>query len=84
LSVPQVQAVAAKAYPNPATHTLYVDLTDDNMKQLVVIDANGSVVSSAAIDAKHIEISTAALATGVYFLKLSGENTSATLRFVKQ
>ncbi len=84
LSVPQVQAVAAKAYPNPATHTLYVDLTDDNMKQLVVIDANGSVVSSAAIDAKHIEINTAALATGVYFLKLSGENTSAALRFVKQ
>lgn len=83
VGVANVQAAAAKVYPNPATTVLNIDLMDDNSQVVSVIDMKGSVVYSQNITAKHIEINTSSLPAGAYVLKLSGAG-NATMRFIKE
>lgn len=76
--------VVAKVYPNPAKDMLFVDLTDETIKELTVTDVAGRIVTTTAVNDDHIEINTSTLPAGVYMLHLSGTNGNATVKFVKQ
>lgn len=84
-SVADVQnAVAAKVYPNPAVNELFVEAVDNNLKQITVVNAAGSVVVNQAVSAKVTEVDISKLASGVYMLHLTGEGQTGAMRFVKQ
>ena len=73
----------AKVYPNPATNTLYVAITDNSVQQISVIDMAGKVISSYPASPGHMAINTSALAAGTYMLQISGNGKSGMTRFVK-
>ncbi|MBQ7941226.1 MAG: S8 family serine peptidase [Muribaculaceae bacterium] len=77
-----------EVYPNPVVETLYVtcDFSDKNAVYAIYA-ANGSLVYSskgAAVQGESKSINVANLAEGVYVLKVTTENGSATFHVVKK
>lgn len=84
VAVNNVAAPAARIYPNPAAGTLNIDLNNNEYNQAYVVNAAGSIVYSTPLSAAHTSLNTAELAPGYYLLRLTGNNQSATIRFVKE
>jgi hypothetical protein len=74
----------AKVYPNPATNTLYIDLSDNSVQQVSVYDMAGKMIGSYPVNGNQLSINTASLPAGMYVLQLTGNGKTATARFVKQ
>ncbi|HRU67821.1 MAG TPA: immunoglobulin domain-containing protein [Bacteroidia bacterium] len=64
-------------FPNPADGqaTIILPATESRMETLTITDINGRIVRQMAdIEGNMIEVNTAGLATGVYFVKVASEN----------
>ncbi len=83
VGVHQVQAYSAKVYPNPAQNELFVDVNTNELQLATIVDVKGNVVSTTSLSTGHTVINTATLATGTYFLQLTGVNNNASVRFIK-
>jgi len=83
-SVKNITAPIAKVYPNPATNMLYVDVADNSIKEITVTDILGKVINTFTVSNAQVQINTATLPAGEYFLKLLGNDKSATVRFIKE
>lgn len=75
-------------YPNPANDFIIVDFSTtlesmDN-KIVYVINALGEIVVTEKIISNHTTLKTENLASGIYFVKLEGKNSSAIKKFIKQ
>lgn len=81
--VPEVQTLA-KAYPNPVTNVLNVELFDNSVRGARVLDMSGRVIGSYAAQNGRMQIPTGSLTPGVYLLQLEANGRPATMRFVKQ
>ena len=85
LSVSNATTPTAKIYPNPATNRLYVDVTDNSVRQIAILDIAGRILNNYnVVPDGHNEINTSTLPVGVYMLKLSGDNNTVTTRFIKE
>lgn len=71
-----------KLFPNPATTVLYADVQERVQAQ--VYSTTGQLVSSTMLDARNNAINVSALAPGMYYIILHGDELKATGRFVKQ
>jgi len=73
-------------YPNPVSDQLTVSLrtNDFQVTNMAVYDINGKLVHTQAVNDNQIEMSTRALASGNYFLRLSDGKNSVTTKFVKR
>lgn len=80
----QSAAATVKIYPNPASSQLMVEAGHDGeVKGITIMDLSGKVVAAyVATEAKTV-ISTAALASGQYILRLSNGRQVAVQRFQK-
>jgi hypothetical protein len=68
-----------KAYPNPATDKLYIELPESyRVQESYIVDVNGSVVKRN--DPMEREISVAKISQGIYFLKLRTDKSQFTIR----
>ena len=78
-------------FPNPVVDelTIAARLPDEQLKQLVIMDANGKVVLTQLflrpIDGEmfNYKVNVNALADGVYFIQLQGTQSAKTGRFIK-
>ena len=75
-------------YPNPANDFIIVDFSTtlevtDN-KIVYIINALGEIVVTEKIISNHTTLKTENLASGIYFVKLEGKNSSAIKKFIKQ
>ena len=68
-------------YPNPTKDILNVRA--EGFNQVEVVNFLGQVVYSAQVEGSDFQISTSKLTSGVYFLRLSGDNV-VTKKFVKE
>jgi len=85
LSVSTAAPIIAKVYPNPATNTLYADITGSNVQQVTIMNMAGSTITDDTIlPAPHVAINTSSLPAGMYLLKLSGDHHTLTTRFIKE
>ncbi|MBS1586863.1 MAG: DUF4465 domain-containing protein [Bacteroidetes bacterium] len=75
---------AAKMYPNPATDILYIDQADQNITTISVLDASGKQVYTQTVTTKLLQINTASLNAGIYFVQMQAGDKTATARFIKQ
>lgn len=83
--VAAITAALAKVYPNPATDKLFIELTNTtSVNQVNVIDMAGRVILQQSVSGDKVILNTASLATGTYYLQLSGNAVHAGMRFVKQ
>lgn len=76
-------AYVAKVYPNPATDVLMVELKDKSIKDVVVTDMAGRMVSRMEA-ADKLNLNIAHYTPGAYLLTMVGEEGTAAVRFVKQ
>ena len=75
---------AIRISPNPTVDFAWVELADDVAQAVEVFATNGQRVSFAfEQQGNALSISTAALAPGIYFVKITGEKGSYTGKFVK-
>lgn len=73
----------AKVYPNPATETLFVEMNDDAVKNILVLDAQGKMLQDVVVKNDRTEISVATLPSGTYFLSWTNGSQKASVKFVK-
>jgi hypothetical protein len=84
-SVKNVQpSYIAKVYPNPATDMVYVDVADNSVQQITLVDVTGKVIGTYAVAQDHTAINTSSLPAGMYILQMTGNEKTATARFVKK
>ena len=78
VSVKTIEQPAFKIYPNPATHLLYVVLSDNNPKDFRVINALGQTTLMGSLKNEQIDISN--LNPGNYWLEIDNQRVA----FVKK
>lgn len=69
-------------YPNPANNILHV--TANGYNKMEIINFLGQVVMSENVSNTNFEVNVADLNSGVYFVRLQGENGTITKKFVKK
>jgi hypothetical protein len=74
----------AKVYPNPATTSLVVDISDNTFDDLHIYDMSGSLLGNYEVKGKQTSIPTGHLSPGTYLLQLSDGANKASVRFIKQ
>jgi hypothetical protein len=71
-------------FPNPTNGDLNINLTNGfNAKTIDIINVNGQTVLSSNVNGTRNKINTNALAAGLYFAKIASEDTSTTIKFIK-
>ncbi|OBX23655.1 MULTISPECIES: T9SS-dependent choice-of-anchor J family protein [Bizionia] len=73
-------------YPNPTTSVLNIKTTDSNLpNSYVVYNMLGQVVKNASINGiSDLQINTSDISNGMYFIKISKDNSSLTFPFIKK
>ena len=71
--------------PNPADN--YIDLnvnSNVNVKEAVVYNAFGQMIQKVELNNNHTRIDLSDMAAGMYFVRVNGDNVSATKKFIKR
>jgi hypothetical protein len=78
-------ANSTKLHPNPASDLITIDLAElfPNTK-MTVIDLTGKVVKEMDIISKRSIINLSDFTSGVYFVRISSEQSTTTVKFVKK
>jgi hypothetical protein len=71
-------------YPNPANNNVTIKLTENVNAMATILDLNGKVVKSNAINGVTFTLNTADLISGVYFVQLSNGNEVMTKKLIIQ
>ncbi|MDX2362251.1 MAG: T9SS type A sorting domain-containing protein [Crocinitomicaceae bacterium] len=81
-----VDADEVNVYPNPATNALTIELSNDNVTEVVVYSITGAVVSSVDVSSTKILIELTSFENGVYFYELrnAGGEVMLSDRFIVQ
>lgn len=79
LGISEASLFSFSVYPNPAQHTLTIDV-GEAIQAVEILSPNGTKVQRES----EKQFSVAQLASGVYLLKITTESGSALTRFVKE
>ncbi len=78
------QAVRLKVYPNPATTFLILESPDAYISSVYMFDVAGRAILTQHIDGAKANLNLAAVAAGVYTLRVESTAGVAVYRFTKQ
>lgn len=68
-------------YPNPVSNgKVYITSKNDLEKEIIIFDVLGKKVLQTVLSSKELNVST--LSPGVYIIKISEENVSATRKLI--
>lgn len=70
-----------KVYPNPVADVVFVQ-TNDEVKNITVFSAHGSVVRNSNTNAKSIDVR--GLTSGIYLIKVTTTNGTVTKKIIKK
>lgn len=84
LSTNEVDLIALRIYPNPTQGTIQINWVS-SLDELIfeLIDFSGKTVHQKQTITKGESISVAHLANGLYFLTLTADNLSKTVKVIK-
>ena len=68
-------SLAAKAFPNPATDVLNIELNENFSGKVMIYNLAGSLIQEEMINGTECQINTSSFATGNYIYKLMNGNT---------
>ena len=83
LSSPQFDKSALKVYPNPTKNILYVNYNQE-ISNVEVYNLVGQSVANITPNANEGQIDMSNLASGAYFVKVTSNNTTKTVKVIKQ
>jgi hypothetical protein len=81
-SITETTTDKVSIYPNPANNVLHV--TANGYNKMEIINFLGQVVMSENVSNANFEVNVSNLNSGVYFVRLQGENGTITNKFVKK
>lgn len=84
-STNSIDQLPVQIYPNPVLNVTHVDFNGFASKRIEMIDASGclvKVIETDQLPAVDIDLST--VSSGIYFLKVIGDESSGVFRIVKQ
>lgn len=70
-------------YPNPATHTIYINSSNADAK-FSIVDLLGKVLKAGTLNKEINTVSIGNLPSGIYFVRIDCGNRQATYKFVKK
>jgi hypothetical protein len=79
------QAISISLMPNPADN--HIELTVNSnveVKEAVVFNALGQMIQTVELNDNHARIDLSTMASGMYFIRISGNNATATKKFIKR
>ncbi len=82
LGIDQAEKVPVRIFPNPATHLLTIELSDNHPATLELYSASGKCVYRNEIQEGMEEIDVSGLSRGLYFLRVQQELTIYTEKVV--
>ncbi|MDX1912786.1 MAG: Omp28-related outer membrane protein [Saprospiraceae bacterium] len=81
----EIAPMQLRIVPNPVQHQAFIDLGDDRPQTLEVFNAAGQRFSGEFSENNgSVTLSTARLASGIYFVKVAGSNGVYVGKFVKE
>lgn len=81
VGLPEADKGFMRIHPNPAEDIIHLEISSEYLNgELTLTDSFGKVIYSRAISALASDISTAKLAHGLYFLKISNETSGRMMR----
>lgn len=85
VSVNRAAPIGLKIYPNPVANVVKVDGLDaNNTSTINIISITGNRLSSAITSGSSYSLNIQQLAAGTYYLQVTTNKTTTTLKFVKQ
>jgi hypothetical protein len=72
-----------RVYPNPSTYYFDVELESDIFTQLQVVDITGRIMYTTKIAKGKLRVTTKNWPKGMYLVRLTGDNESKTLKWMK-
>ena len=86
LSVLEQEVFEFKIYPNPTRDVVHINIPSSNstITELRLVDVTGKIIMQNKIPNGHSKLDMSKMASGVYILSLQSENTSTTLKLIKQ
>lgn len=82
LGIEENYAPKVKIYPNPSNGTLFIELTEANIFQIIIFDVLGKNVLQIQGNKREIDIS--GLQSGIYFLRVTTENGTLYRKIIKE
>ncbi len=67
-----------RMYPNPASDVVQIETEKGKIKQLTLYDINGRVILRRNVDNDRISLNTSDFDSGLYLIRLNGENGTGT------
>jgi hypothetical protein len=83
LSAPSFDKAALKVYPNPTKNILFVTYSQE-ISNVEIYNLVGQRVATIAPNANEGQIDMSNLASGAYFVKVTSNNTSKTVKVIKE
>lgn len=76
------QTNAFEYFPNPVSNILHLSAFT-TIKDVIIINALGQYISNQSYDSKSIQIDMSDFTSGIYMIKVTSNNTSKTIKIVK-
>ena len=83
-SIPEEQTNGVKAYPNPCTDKISVSAAVSPMNSIQVFEIDGTMLMEDSPYTNTYSIDLSKVPTGIYLVRISLENSTETLRIVKE
>ncbi len=84
-SIGEISSASVNIFPNPTSDFINVDLGAIEGEVIIsLINSNGGVVQRISSEESTTQVNVNGLSNGVYFINVSGEGFSETIKFVKK
>ena len=71
--------------PNPADNYIELSINSNvEVKEAVIFNAFGQMIQTIQLTDNHARIDLSNMAAGMYFVRVNGEDVSATKKFIKR
>jgi hypothetical protein len=79
------ETMGISIFPNPATKIITIESEKDFKEaQLTIYNSKTQLVLQQSLQQKHLEIDISSFSSGVYFVKITSNNTTGVWKLVKQ
>ena len=77
--------IEVNLYPNPAKEKVYLETKGfENEAKAMLSDLQGRILKEIEINSERIEINLNTLSSGVYYLKVFDNNSTKTIKIIKE
>ena len=70
-------------YPNPAKNVLNLRTANEELSDIKILDTSGKTIASFPANKPNAGLDISALSVGIYFMQISTEKNSSTVKFIK-